>query len=160
MHKLLRYVCDELEKIEQQASSGKLSMSEIEYADKLAHLKKNILRADELMDQGYSGESSGMGGRMYSDPFFRGSSYENRGRGSDAQRDSRGRYSGRYSGRGYSREGGYSGEGRGYSREGRGYSGDSKEVVEDLRDIMEQAPSASMRQQIKAIIEKVEEMDD
>ena len=147
MHKLLRYVCDELEKIEQQASSGKLSMSEIEYADKLAHLKKNILRADELMDQGYSGETSGMGGRMYSDPFFRGSSYENRGRGSDAQRDSRGRYSGRYSG-------------RGYSREGRGYSGDSKEVVDDLRDIMEQAPSASMRQQIKAIIEKVEEMDD
>lgn len=154
MHKLLRYVCDELEKIEQQASSGKLSMSEIEYADKLAHLKKNILRADELMDQGYSGETSGMGVRMYSDPFFRGSSYENRGRGTDAQRDSRGRYSGRYSGRGYS------GEGRGYSREGRGYSGDSKEVVEDLRDIMEQAPSASMRQQIKAIIEKVEEMDD
>ena len=57
MHKLLDYVCDEMDDLEKKAEKGKLSMSEIEYADKLAHLKKNILRADELMDEGYSGDS-------------------------------------------------------------------------------------------------------
>ena len=143
MHKLLRYVCDELEKIEQQASTGKLSMAEIEYADKLAHLKKNILRADELMDEGYSGDTHMDGGGVFRDPYYRGTSYDDRGRGSDAQRDSRGRYSGRH-----------------YSRYSRGYSQDSREVIEDLRELMEQAPSESMRQQIKRIVSKVEEMDD
>ena len=56
MHKLLDYVCDEMDDLEKKAEKGKLSMSEIEYADKLAHLKKNILRSDELMDEGYSGD--------------------------------------------------------------------------------------------------------
>lgn len=54
MHKLLDYVCDEMDDLDKKAEKGKLSMSEIEYADKLAHLKKNILRSDELMGEGYS----------------------------------------------------------------------------------------------------------
>lgn len=95
MHKLLDYVCDEMDDLEKKAEKGKLSMSEIEYADKLAHLKKNILRADELMDEGYSGDSY----RMYPYSMNDGMSYA-RGRGSNARRDSMGRYSsddGRYS---------------------------------------------------------------
>ena len=164
MHKLINYVCDELEKIEQQAGSGKLSIAEIEYADKLAHLKKNLLRADELMEAGYSGDirrwpSSYRGGRSYEDggsSYAReggssygrdrgGSSYESRGRGSNAQRDSRGRYS---SGRGYSR----------YVRDD--YSMDTDEVVQDLRELMEQAPDQRMRQELQRIVSKVEQMDD
>ena len=80
MHKLIEYVCDELDSIEKKAEKGNLTMSEIEYADKLAHLKKNLLKGEKLydeMDDGYSGMS------------YR-------------KRDSRGRYS---SERGYSREG-------------------------------------------------------
>lgn len=48
MHKLINYVCDELEKIEQQVgNNGKLSVAEIEYADKLA-LSRKI--SSELMN--------------------------------------------------------------------------------------------------------------
>lgn len=70
MHKLIDFVCDELDELEKKAERGKLSMSEVEYADKLAHLKKNLLRAEELMDGGYVGRS------------YRG----------NQRRDSRGRY--------------------------------------------------------------------
>ena len=91
MHKLMEYVCDELEELEKKAEKGKLSMSEIEYADKLAHLKKNILRSDELMDEGYSGDNR----HVYYDGYSRA-----------RNRDSRGRYSSdnysRYSRSGYS----------------------------------------------------------
>lgn len=101
MHKLMNYVCDELEDIEKKADKGKLSMSEIEYADKLASLKQNILKSDKLMDEGYSGDShmDGYSNRMYPYSMNEGMSYA-RGRGSNARRDSMGRYSsddGRYS---------------------------------------------------------------
>jgi hypothetical protein len=99
MKALIQYVCDEMDDLEKKAEKGKLSMSEIEYADKLAHLKKNILRSDELMDEGYSGDSHMDGYRMYPYSMNDGMSYA-RGRGSNARRDSMGRYSsddGRYS---------------------------------------------------------------
>lgn len=93
MHKLINYVCDELEDIEKKAEKGKLSMSEIEYADKLASLKQNILKSDKLMDEGYSGDShmDGYSNRMYPYSMNEGMSYA-RGRGSNARRDSMGRY--------------------------------------------------------------------
>lgn len=154
MHKLIEYVCDELEKIEQQVSDNKkLSLAEVEYADKLAHLKKNLLRSEEIMDKGYSGEmrrspSSFRDGRSYAmdgSSYGRdGSSYE-RGRGSNAQRDSRGRYS---TGRGYSR----------YVRDD--YSMAADEIVMELRDLMAQAPDERMRQQIQRIVTKAETMDE
>ncbi len=160
MHKLIEYICDELDDIEKKSEKGKLSMAEIEYADKLAHLKKNLLRADELMEQGYSGENRYPYASM-------GNSYAGRGRGSNAQRDSRGRYSSERGGRGYSSRGeNYSGEGgysqnRGYSRYVRDdYSMDTKEVAYDLRTLMNQAPDERMRQELQRIITKVEQMDD
>ncbi len=148
MHKLIEYVCDELEKVEQQVSDNKkLSLAEVEYADKLAHLKKNLLRSEEIMDKGYSGEmrrspSSFRDGRSYERG---GSSYDERGRGTNAQRDSRGRYS---TGRGYSR----------YVRDD--YSMATDEIVMDLRSLMDQAPDDRMRQQIQRIVTKAENMDD
>lgn len=163
MHKLIEYVCDELEKLEQQVSDNKkLSLAEVEYADKLAHLKKNLLRSEEIMDKGYSGEmrrspSSFREGRSYArdggsygrdgSSYERGgSSYDERGRGSSgAERDSRGRYS---TGRGYSR----------YVRDD--YSMATDEIVMDLRNLMNQAPDDRMRQQIQRIVTKAENMDD
>ena len=51
MHKLMEYICDELDELERKAEKGgKLSMAEIEYADKLAHIKKSLLTADELWE--------------------------------------------------------------------------------------------------------------
>lgn len=159
MHKLIEYVCDELEKVEQQVSDNKkLSLAEVEYADKLAHLKKNLLRSEEIMDKGYSGEmrrspssfrdgrSYARDGSSYGSSYERGgSSYDDRGRGSNAQRDSRGRYS---TGRGYSR----------YVRDD--YSMATDEIVMDLRSLMDQAPDDRMRQQIQRIVTKAENMDD
>lgn len=81
MHKLIDYVCDELESIERKADKGSLSMSEIQYADTLAHLKKNLMKAEEMSGGEYS---MGYSGKMYHD----GRSYA-RGR----RRDSMGRYS-------------------------------------------------------------------
>lgn len=154
MHKLIEYICDELEKVEQQTETGKLSMSDLEYADKLAHLKKNLLRADELMEKGYSGDvrrypfsyRGGMsyedGGRSYENgrAFDGGRSYDNRGRGSQAQRDSRGRYSSRY------------------IRDD--YSMNTDEIVHDLRSLINMAPDERMRQELQRITTKVEQMDD
>lgn len=154
MHKLIEYICDELEKVEQQAETGKLSMSDLEYADKLAHLKKNLLRADELMEKGYSGDvrrypfsyRGGMsyedGGRSYENgrAYDGGRSYDNRGRGSQAQRDSRGRYSSRY------------------IRDD--YSMNTDEIVHDLRSLINMAPDERMRQELQRITSKVEQMDD
>ena len=82
MHKLYDYVCDELKTLEKKADNGGLSMSEIEYADTLAHLGKNL---DKIMeaDEGYSG-------RYEPTRYYDGRSY----RGSYARhRDSMGRYS-------------------------------------------------------------------
>lgn len=134
MHKLMEYVCDELEDIEKKADKGKLSMSEIEYADKLAHLKKNLLRADELMDEGYSGDNR----RMYYD----GMSYA-RGRGSNANRDSRGRYS---SDRGYSM----------YSRNRNGYAMDDDSVIQELRELMNEVPEHK-KQKFQRFISEMEQ---
>ena len=92
MHKLIDFACDELEALEKKAEKGDLSMSDVQYADTLAHMKKNLLKGEMLMDESeYSGDYY-MGGGM-----DHGRSYA-RGR-TNARRDSMGRYSSR----GYSR---------------------------------------------------------
>lgn len=79
MHKLMEYVCNELEDIERKAErDGSLSMTEVQYADTLLRMKKNILKTDEMSEDGSYG--------MYRDSR----SYSARGR--NARRDSRGRY--------------------------------------------------------------------
>ena len=144
MHKLIEYVCGELEELEKKASkSGALSMSEIEYADKLAHLKKNLLKSDELYDEAmggdmsadYSGNYMNTGrGRSYAGAG-RGGSYANMGGSSYAQRRDRfGRYS-----------------------SDRGYSRDMTGLADRLRDLMEDAPDESMRRDIERLLQKVEQ---
>lgn len=101
MHKMIKYVCGELESLEKKADNGGLSMQELQLADTLAHLKKNLLKSDEMMEG--SGEYSN--GMAYSDGrgsyrFMDGNSYARRGR-MNARRDSMGRYSSE----GYSRDG-------------------------------------------------------
>lgn len=51
MHKLMEYICDEMEELERKAEKeGKLSMSELQFLDTLAHTKKNLLKADEMWE--------------------------------------------------------------------------------------------------------------
>lgn len=143
MHKLIEFICDELDDLERKAErGGKLSMTEVQYGDMLAHFKKNLLKSEEMMDGGYSmdrysGDYSGDYSRSYS---------ERRGRGRNAKRDSMGRYSrDRYSRDRYSRDG-YSMD-DGYSTEG--------DFKSDLEDLMEYAPNDQVRQKLQAIMSEV-----
>lgn len=141
MHKLYEYVCDELKELEKKAEKGNLSMQEIQYADTLAHLKKNLMKADEMMEDEF-GEYSmsyypmtsyaeeGGGKNVMS---YRGRSYA-RGR-TNARRDAMGRYS-RYD----------------------GYSMADNETMEGLREVMNRTQDEGIKNEIKRLIDKVERM--
>lgn len=155
MHKLMEYICDEMEELERKADKdGKLSMAEIQYLDTLAHTKKNLLKADEMWEESeYSeagrGGSYARGGRYSREGNYvresgRGnsggsyeqgeSSYDNsmaRGRRGNVRRDSMGRYS-------------------------RG--GDTEMMVEELRNLMEDAPDNETKQEFRKFIQKIESM--
>ncbi len=143
MHKLMEYICKELEEMERKAEKdGSLSMAEIEYIDKLTHIKKSLLSAEEMWeDSEYSNAGSYEGSyrRSYRGGNQGGGSYA-RGRGRNARRDSMGRYS---------REGGYSRE---------MYSRDGAEMVEELRELMQDAPDQQTRQEFQRLIQKLEQM--
>lgn len=120
MHKLLDYICSELEDLEKKADrDGSLTMTEIQYADTLLRMKKNLLKAEEMSGESYS---------SYGDSYGR--EYNARGRGSNARRDSRGRYA----------DGGYS----------RG------NMVDTIRDMMDDAPDESTRKEFQRFIDKLE----
>ena len=85
MHKLYDYACDELKELEKKAEKG-LSAAELEYADKLTELKKNILKIEMLEgDSEYSGRYDPM--RSYRRSYGDHASYRR-------NRDNMGRYSG------------------------------------------------------------------
>ena len=159
MHKLIDFICEELEELERKADKeGKLSMSEIQYMDTLAHTKKNLLKADEMMedseggssymmgggssyrrggssyDGGESGQSRRMSSRRGGGSSYRGGSSYARGRGGNARRDSMGRY----------------------SRDGYSMAGD--EMIEELRELMQDAPDDQTRQEFQKFIQKIEQM--
>ena len=81
MHELIKYTCDELKSLEDKVARGqKLSMSEVQYMDTLAHAKKNLLKGEEMEEGEYSGRM------MYDEEPYSRNSYARR-------RDSMGRYS-------------------------------------------------------------------
>lgn len=141
MHKLIEYICDELEDLEMKVDrGGRLSMQEVEYMDTLAHTKKNLLKAEEMSDE-YS--MGGVSMRGYS---------------------RRGGYGG------YNPYGGYrTGGGRGYGMDGRSYArrrdsrgrysrDESETLVGELRQLMEQAPDEEARREFQKFISKMEDM--
>lgn len=134
---------------------GELSAGSLDTIDKLLNSIKNackITMYEEYKEDGYSYADSDMDMSNYS--------YA-RGRGSNARRDSMGRYS---SEGGYSREGGYSNarsgrDGRGgYSRRGYSYDdGDKQEKVEMLREMMQEAGSDEERRTLQKLIRRMEQ---
>jgi hypothetical protein len=139
MHKLIDFVCDELEDIEQKASKGELSISDVQYADTLAHLKKNLLKSEEMMeefDEGYSSEMRPMNGTMRNGSYrYDGGMSYARGRGSRAKRDSMGRYSSE-----------------------RGYSRDAADMTAELQEMMDDPKYAPVKHDIERLMRKVEQM--
>jgi hypothetical protein len=141
LYELKEMLCKELE---EYGRKGDLSAGSLEIVDKLAHALKNVDKIIESKEE-ESGEYSGAmprrgGSYRYDDGmmtcgYYRGGSYA-RGRGSNARRDSMGRYSS-----------------RDYSRA----EGDMAEIVEELRGMMDSLPEEK-RHEVERFVEKVERM--
>ena len=136
MHKLYEYICDELKDIEKKAEKGSLSMQEIQYADTLAHLKKNLMKADEMMEDEY-GE--------YSMAYYPMTSYAEEGgmrrgrimggrRSYAPRRDTMGRYS------------------------RTGYSMANEDTINELHEVMNDTHNEGIKSEIKKLIDKIERM--
>lgn len=135
--------------LDQIVKKGELSAGSLETVDKILNSIKNackITMYEEYKEDGYSYADSDMDMSNYS--------YA-RGRGSNAKRDSMGRYS---SEGGYSNaRGGRDGRG-GYSRRGYSYDdGDKQEKVEMLREMMQEAGSDEERRTLQKIIRRMEQ---
>jgi len=116
-------------------SGGEVSGSDIEYLDRLTHGIKSIKTTIAMMeaeDDGYSYDDM-----SYNNSYrgMRGNSYARmgRGRGSNARRDSRGRYSSR----GYSMDGG---------------------MIDELKELMHEAPDEQTKREFQKFINKMESM--
>lgn len=129
-------------------AGGKMSPGDVDYINKLTHSLKSIKAVMAMMEDEDDDEYSSMYPYVYRGRSYRGRSYRSedgmmggeggrsyaRGRGSNARRDSMGRYSSRMDG---------------YSRHG--------DVVESLREVMEEAPDDRTRMEIQRLIEKMEQ---
>ena len=139
MHKIIDYVCGELEDLERKVSKGgKLSASELQYADTLAHLKKNLMKTEKMSSDEY-------GRGRYSE----GHSY---------------RDSGSYAAGNYVRpDGSYIPEivedyGRGRSRDsmGRYTSGATDQTVQDIRMLMNRTQDDHARHELAKLLDRLE----
>ena len=139
MHKLYEYVCDELKDLEKKAEKGNLSMQEVQYADTLAHLKKNLMKADEMMEDEF-GE--------YSMAYYPMTSYAEEG-------GNKGRNSGRYS---YAR-GGRRGMRRGGANQYGSYATDGYSRTEDFRaeleELIEDAPNEQVKRKMRDLMREM-----
>lgn len=142
LEEMCEVLADELSKTNDklEKSGGQISAGDLEYVNKLTHSIKSIKTTMAMMeaeDDGYSNNMSYEDGRSYRNSYNRGGSYRGssyaRGRGSNAKRDSRGRYS------------------------SRGYSMDEGMVAE-LHELMEDAPDEKTRMEFQKFIRKIESM--
>ena len=148
LYKLKETLCNELE---EYSKKGKMSAGDLEIVNKLSETIKNIDKIIEKYDEseysgaggysnrmsygrgGYSNERGGRGGYSNERGGYSNNDYSMaRGRGSNARRDSRGRYS------------------------GEGYSG--HDMVMELREMMEEAPDERTRMEFDKFIRKMEQM--
>ena len=140
MHKLVEYICDELEELERKADKeGKLSVAEVEYMSLLAESKKDLLKGEELMEGGYS--DRGYSRRGYS---------RREGREGREGRENRMYYDGRaYDGRSYERGRGGSSRRGSMGRYSNEYSMDTDSMISELSEMMNEAPDERTRKEIQ-----------
>lgn len=146
MHKIVEFICDEISELERKADKeGKLSMAEMQYLDTLAHTKKNLLKGEEMMDEGgssyYEGGSSYRRGGSSRDG---GESGQSRARGRNARRDAMGRYSSNGSSR------------RGSSYYGSSYADEMEDMVESINGIMDELPE-NVKRDAQKFVQKLEQ---
>ena len=128
MHSLYEFACDELKELEKKADEKGLSSAELEYANRLTEMKKNILKIEMLEDAGYSAE-------YHDDMMIPNRMRHAYARGGNTRRDSMGRYS----------------RGRSYNS----YSMDAEDLIHQLEDMKDSAPDDMSRREIGKLIEKM-----
>jgi hypothetical protein len=127
MEELREMLCEELDKI---TKKGELSAGSLDVVDKLTHSIKSIDTIIAMEEAGYSSDDYTMRGNSYA-----------RGRGSNARRDSMGRYSSEN----YSMRGGRSGErSRNYS-----YDDEMNNLREQLEDMEHMAKDEESKRMIR-----------
>ena len=127
MEELREMLCEELDKI---TKKGELSAGSLDVVDKLTHSIKSIDTILAMEDAGYSSDDYSMRGNSYA-----------RGRGSNARRDSMGRYSNDS----YTMRGGRSGERYSYDDE----MNNLREQLEDMERMAKDEESKRMIRQWK-----------
>ena len=153
MHELYELKEILMDELKEYGSKGEMSTGSLEVVDKLTHTIKNLCKIIEAYeDEEYSEQGGGGGGSYYrrggggsyrrggSSYYRRGgeggggqSSYA-RGRGSNARRDSRGRYA------------------------SNNYYNTTDEVTEKLEELMEEAPDEKSKMEIQKFMTKLEQM--
>ena len=130
LHELCESLSEQLADVTRRVRKNGMSSGDLETIEKLTHSLKSIKSVIAMTEgeEGYSGYYPYMGG-AYTDGGNHGGSYA-RGR-MNARRDSMGRYSGE----------------RGYSR---------NDLADKLRELMEEAPDDRTRQEIRRLVEKME----
>lgn len=145
MHEIYQIKDMLMEELKELTKKGELTAGSLDTVDKLLNSIKNACKITmyEESDEGDYSNEGGAGANM----SYRGGYSRARGRGSNAIRDSRGRYSseGYSSRRGYSRAGGYS------------YGDDSEEIIEALRQAMEEAETEQEKSTIRKMIRRMEQ---
>lgn len=127
IYDLKEMLCKQLE---DYGKKGELSAAVLERVDMLAHAVKNLDRVIESMEESEYSERNG--GRSYRDGVvYDGGRSMARGRGSNARRDSMGRYAS-----------------DGYSSTG--------DMADQLRDMMDEAPDERTRQELQRLASKLE----
>lgn len=160
MHELYELKETLCKNLEEYGRKKDLKAGDLDVIDKLSHSIKNL---DKVIEKYEEEEYSGA-----------------RGRGSNARRDSKGRYSsamGMMDRDGYSMRGDYSNERGGYSNERGGYSNErggnysnrseysnrggysrNSDMIMELRELMEDAPDERTRMEFDKFIRKMESM--
>ena len=147
MHELYELKETLCKNLEEYGRKKDLKARDLDVIDKLSHSIKNL---DKVIEKYEEEEYSGA-----------------RGRGSNARRDSRGRYSsamGMMDRDGYSMRGDYSNERGGYSNErggnysNRGGYSRNNNMIMELRELMEDAPDERTRMEFDKFIRKMESM--
>ena len=143
MHELLNYIDETMQEYEDKvARGGELSSKDVECLKDLAKTKMAILTNEAMENEGYNGYSrdGDIGsdysnrGRMHYDGYSGRYSRDGRGRGSNAKRDSMGRYSS-----------------RGYF-----YADAKEDMISELKELAKKAPDEKTRQELEHFANEME----
>lgn len=151
LYEMCEYLEKDLEAMNEKvrAAGSSINSDTLTYIDKLTHALKSVkttIAMEEAghSERGYSRDAYNRGGMSYDGSSYNSydGSYDSsyaRGRGSNAKRDSMGRYSSE----------------RGYSR---GYSGHNEELMQRINDLMNRTTEPQFKSELQRIQRDIEQM--